>query len=260
MVAGKYDVAVVHKALDILEALAESDGLSLKELVQLTGIPKTSAFRLINTLEGRGYIDRKDGGAYVVGPRALRLEDGAAKRLDLRAIARPHLELIRNEFGDTVNLAVLRGNLVVYIDVVEGSNVFRFVETPGSLGPVHATALGKAMLAHLPAQELDSLLEEVDFRPLTAKTITDPDRFRAELARCAARGYAVDDEETEPGARCVAAAILDAAGRPLAALSLSGSRDRLQGESLAAATRAVRTAAAAISAQISAGPRSRVGK
>lgn len=253
--SGKYDVAAVHKALDILDALAGSDGLTLNEIVQVTGIAKTSAFRIVTTLEGRGYVDRRErASTYAIGARALRLAQGPVGRPDLRAIARPHMESIRNEFGDTVNLAVLRGGFVVYVDVVEGSNAFRFVETPGSLGPVHATALGKAMLAQLPPADLEAVLGQIEYRAFTAKTITDPARLREELKRCASRGFATDDEETEPGARCIAAPILDGAGRPVAGISLSGSRDRLRNEVLEAATKAIRTAAAAIAAQMFGAP------
>ena len=232
-------VGVVGKVLRILEALDGSPtGLQLREIAEHTGVNKSTAYRFLAHLEGEGYLFRDDVGAYIVGPKLARLGAGIAYHATLRKVSRPVLAALSKATRETVNLGVLDGHDVLYLDVVESPHTFRMVSQPGMHRPLNCTALGKAVLAFLPVEQREDLLPGLTFEQLTVRSIPNLVRLRKELARTVQQGYAVDDQETDLGARCVAAPILDESGKVAAAISVSGpitriSRDRFQTFALA---------------------------
>lgn len=256
--SSRYDLGTVNKALDVVEHLARHREETLDSLARAVGMPKSTVFRLVHTLERRGYAVRGPSGSLGLGPRVLWLVSADNRNwvIELQKVAHPHLVALRDEFGDTVNLAVRSTDHVVYIDVVEGIHPLRFIEVPGTIGPLHATALGKALLAYLPAVEQKSVISSLRFEPLTPRTITDPESFRAELAATAGRGYALDDWETADGAKCVAVPILDRKSAPIAAISLSMPDSRFTEEKRAAATVALSAACQAIADAVDSDSRS----
>src|SRR5262249_54936099 len=129
--------------------------------------------------------------------------------------------------GETVNLGILDGHQVLYVDVMQSTHTFRLASEVGSRRPLHCTSLGKAMAAYLPAQELQDLLKSIKLERLTPKTIVQRSKFEKDLVRVRQRGYAVDDEEAVLGARCVAAPIADESGKVVAGLSVSGPVTRI---------------------------------
>lgn len=245
-------VGVVGKVLRILEALdVASDGLQLKDIARQTSVNKATAYRFLAHLENEGYLFRDDGGAYLVGPKLARLGSGTSYHVTLRKIARPLLLDLWNSTKETVNLAVLEGQEVVYLDVLESPHTFRFVSKVGSRRPVHSTALGKAILAHLPTEEeKEELLSGLKFERFTAHTLVNRARLKKDLLRIARCGYALDDQEVSLGARCVSAPIFDVSGRVAAATSISGPVTRIGRSQIPMLARTVMDAARKISEQL----------
>jgi DNA-binding IclR family transcriptional regulator len=244
-------VGVVGKVLRILEALdASPSGLQLREIAEQTSVNKSTAYRFVAHLENEGYLLRDEAGAYVVAPKLARLGAGIAYHATLRKISRPVAAALSSETKETVNLGVLDGHELLYLEVIESPHSFRMASQAGMHRPLNCTALGKALLAFLPNEHREELLPMLTFERVTPRTIPNLARFRKELVRVAQKGYAIDDQETDMGARCVAAPILDESGGVAAAISVAGpitriSRDRIQAYALA-----TKKAARAISAQL----------
>jgi IclR family acetate operon transcriptional repressor len=216
---GPYGVRAVQRALDVLDALAEApEGRTLAQLAQEAGLPKSSIFRYLATLEARGYVER-DGerGRFRVGQRLVPLH---SRRLELLArAARPRLDALRDRFQETVNLGVLDGGQVAYLQIVESPQAMRFAAREGGRDPIHSTSLGKAIASQLSREHVLRILESEGMPKLTLRTITDPEALLAELEEVRRRGFASDNGENEEGGRCVAVPLALAGVR--AAISVS---------------------------------------
>jgi DNA-binding IclR family transcriptional regulator len=244
-------VGVVGKVLRVLEALDRSStGLQLREIAEQTGVHKCTAYRFLAHLESEGYLFRDDDGAYVVGPKLARLGAGVSYHATLRKISRPVLSSLLKATNETVNLGVMDGHDVLYLDVMESPHTFRMVSQPGLHRPLNSTALGKAMLAFLPAEQREEILPTLTFTPLTPRTIPNLARLRRELTRTAQQGFAIDDQEADMGARCVAAPILDERGKIAGAISVSGPTTRISKEKVQIYALAVKKGARMISARL----------
>lgn len=228
----RYTVAAVSKALDVLACFRAAETLTLAELAQRAGQNKSSVFRLLCTLESHGFVQRTPAGAYQLGLELVHLAYHALNRTDLRQVAAPFMDTLWQAFGDTVNLGALQGNEILYINMIESRYPFRMTATIGSTVPLHSAALGKAIAAHLPSEQLDVILRRDGMPAYTVNTITTWEQLEAELARVRAQGYAIDEEEVELGARCVAVPIFGASGRVIGGLSVSGPTSRIEGRTL----------------------------
>ncbi len=225
---GVYDVAVLQKALDLLEVLADRPNLGLSELSEQTGASKASSYRVLSTLESRGFlvkdpVTRK----YSPGPRLIAVSYGVIGRLDLVGIARPSMEALHAEFHETVNLGVLVENRVLYVDMLESPRTLRTAARAGSKDPLHCTALGKAILSAMPADEARAILKTYRRLAPTSHTRTSLEDLSRELAVTRVRGYSIDNEENEIGSRCVGVALLGSSGEVAGAISVSGPAVRL---------------------------------
>ena len=246
-----YSIAALDRALDVLEALADAAGpVGVTELARRIGATKSAAYRILANLERRGYVGKDAATArYSLGTRLAYLGQRSLGAFDLRQVARPVLDELYRGFHETVNLGVLEGDEVVYIDMIESHHGLRMAARVGARDTVHSTALGKAMLAFLPSEAIDRRLQ----RPLprrTAHTITDPALLRAELDRVRTRGVAEDHAENELGARCVAAPIFDHGGSVIAASSVSSPASRLDDARAAEVATAVQAAAQEITRRV----------
>ncbi|HXJ05359.1 MAG TPA: IclR family transcriptional regulator [Candidatus Acidoferrum sp.] len=244
-------VGVVGKVLRVLEALDSSPtGLQLREIAEQTGVNKSTAYRFLAHLESEGYLFRDDGGAYVVGPKLARLGAGVSYHATLRKISRPVLASLLKTTKETVNLGVMDGHDVLYLDVIESPHTFRMVSQPGLHRPLNSTALGKAILAFLPAEQREEILPTLTFVSFTPRTIPNLARLRRELLRTAQQGFAIDDQEADLGARCVAAPILDESGNVAGAISVSGPVTRISREKAQTYALAVKKGARMISERL----------
>lgn len=241
-------VGVITKVFRILEAIqGSSSGLTLKPICGVTGIHKSTAHRFLKHLERDGYLIRTETGAYLIGPKFSQFSARANHRATLQAVARPILWEIWKSTRETVNLGVLDQGTVLYVEVIESPHEFRLSSRVGTRRSLHATALGKALAAFLADEQKDRVLSTIQFQPLTSKTIMNLVQFRQELEIIRKQGYAVDDEETTLGARCVSAPILGPEREVMAALSVSGPVTRISPSQVPAVAQAVINAARAIS-------------
>jgi IclR family acetate operon transcriptional repressor len=244
----RYNIAVVEKAIDVLEAFDGEGTLSLNEIARKVGQPKPSVFRLVATLVDRGFLEpdeQKD--RYRLGLHLAEVARGALARLTLRNLARPFLRQLRDDFGYSANLAAITRNEVLFVEVLPGLHAMRMETEPGSRAELHATAAGKAIAAHLSEPELERYLGVSDLRVFTPRTITNRAMLREELARIRTDGYAVDHEERELGARCIGAAIRGMDGGIEGAISISSVSARLDGDLIPRVGAAVRAACDRIS-------------
>lgn len=217
------------KALTVLEALVRAPGaITLTELMQATGLPKPSLHRTLALFEDAGYVQREPAGrAYAVGPRLAAL--GLAVLTNDNAAAMRHAVLrgLVADVGETCNLATMRKGEVVYLDRVEAEWPLRLHLPVGSSVPPHCSASGKLLLAFLPPQEREALVEVLPLPRFTEHTITDRALLARELDRIVASGYAVDDEEYVLGVACVAVPVRLASGQVAAAVAVHAATARL---------------------------------
>lgn len=217
-------VGVIGKVLRILELLDRSpDGLHLKEIAEQSGLNKSTAHRFLAHLEVEGYLFRDTAGRYMLGPKLVQMGRGTSFQATLCKIAHPILEGLRTFTGETVNLAVLDGVNVLYLDVLQSLHTFRLATEVGARRPIQSTSLGKAMLAHLDGLALqEEIISRIVFAPTTPKGVGDATRLRKDLVRIKSRGFSLDDEEAVTGARCIGAPIFDGDGRVIGGISVSG--------------------------------------
>lgn len=220
----------VLRALTLLEAVAEG-ACSLEALSAASGLSRSTAHRLLSTLTQAGYLRHEPRAGYLLGPRLIELGFKAHGQLHLPSLARPHLTWLAQVSQETVHLGVLDRTEVVYLDKIQGTRGLQMASCIGGRAPAQATALGKAILSTLPEKEW--LAHFIPNLQRTSHTITDPRRFQQEIAGVAARGYALDLEENEPGIRCIAAPIRDGSGRGVAAVSISSAMIYLNDERMA---------------------------
>jgi IclR family transcriptional regulator, acetate operon repressor len=199
-----YSIRAVERVCDVLDLAQHSpQGFSLVDVVDSTDLPKSSAFRYLTTLVSRRYLERDEAtGLFRVGPGLLPLQ---GRQLDaLAARARPLLAVLRDRFEETINLGVLDGTRVLYLEIIESQRSMRLAARKGERDPLHCTAVGKAIATLLPVERVRAILEEEGMVAMTEATITDIDTYLQELGATRARGYALDNGENEADGRCVA--------------------------------------------------------
>jgi len=229
--ADAYIVKPVAKALQTLVVIGEADrDLSLAELCHRVDIPKTTIFRYLQTLVAHGFV-RHDPltDRYGLGLRLWDLGQLVGANTRLREVARLPMEALRDRFNETINLGVLDGKEVVYMEMAESRKSLRMQAQIGGRDPVHTTSLGRAMLAFLPDERWSEHLP-ARLAPRTARTISSLPALRSELMATRTRGYAIDDRENEDDARCIGAPIWDRRGEVIAAVSLSAPASRFNEE------------------------------
>lgn len=227
--AGEGKNQSLTRALTLLERLSETPGgMNLTDLSLQLGMPTATVHRLLSTFEELNYVEQdNDLGLWFVGLKAFTVGNAFLGRRDYVTTARPYMEALVDQCGETVNLGVIDDGEVVFISQAESREVMRMIVRLGSRSPIHASGVGKALLASLSEARVARILERRGLARYTEKTIDNPNQLRDELEQVRRRGYALDDEEHAVGLRCVAAAIFDQNGESLAAISLSGPKARM---------------------------------
>jgi IclR family transcriptional regulator, acetate operon repressor len=236
--------AVDRAARLLAEVVHSADPMTFTELSGTTGLAKSTTSRLLLALERNGLVRRDDHGRFLPGEMFVSFAWRGGAQAGLIAVAQPFLDRLGKATGETINLGVSSNGLVEQIAQVDSTYLIGGTNWIGMSVPLHCSALGKVLLAYGAAQP--GPLDQLERR--TAKTITTEAALRAELAGVRARGYAVTDEELEPGLVAVAAPIYGYDGNVVAALSVSGPASRMARDALAAAASGCAEEAAGLSA------------
>ncbi|TDD10245.1 MarR family transcriptional regulator [Nonomuraea deserti] len=199
--------------------------LTLSEVARATGLDRSGARRLLHSLVLRGYV-RTERAAYALHPRVLEIGNAYLASLALPEIAQPHFAEVSRLLDESVSMAVLDGDEIVYVARVPVGRLMSLTLSVGSRLPAYPTALGRVLLSARPEDWLDRYLTSASFAPYTALTVTDRSRLRRELARIRRQGWAVVDQELEVGLLSLAVPIRDASGATVAAINVSSHTSR----------------------------------
>lgn len=218
----------VGKACDVLDLVAGFQRpVRFGELLDACSFPKATLYRFLQTLTNQGMLSYDpDRQTYAPGIRLVRLAHAAWTHSSLAPIARPFLDRLSQDLGETVHLAQLDASQVLYVDKRNAAEPVEMYSQAGKVGPAYCTGVGKAMLAYLPENDLNRALSQQSYHRFTEFTLTSDAALKAELTEIRARGFAFDREEHEPGIICVAAPILTERERVLGALSVTGTTSR----------------------------------
>ncbi|NWO10583.1 IclR family transcriptional regulator [Chromohalobacter salexigens] len=221
--------AAVTKGLRLLQVIPElGSEASARAIQQRLEMPRPTVYRLLNTLEQEGFIERNPlGGEYVLGRQILRLAQQSLVQGSLQARFRSSLQAIGKATGETVHLGVPYGCHMTFIDKVESTDTVRMASYIGMPIPMHSTSVGKAYLAALDNAECEQYLEQLRLEPITEKTIISSTALREELVCVREQGYAIDNEENEKGIICFGRVIYAGDGSPAGGISVSVPRYRL---------------------------------
>ena len=238
----------LDRGLHILFILAEHRSRGVTELAADLKVNKSTVFRLLETMEMRGLVQKDEITAkYRLGIGVLQISDGLIKNLDIIGAAKPVLQQLTTATKESSHLCTLTGEKVYIVDQVKCDYVMKVSAAIGQEEPIYCSSVGKSILAHLPEDKVNKIIEEIDFVRFTPKTIIGKKALLEDLARIRERGYAMDDEELSEGVRCIAAPIFNFKGDVKSSIGISGPTLRLDRESLDSHIENVKTAARKIS-------------
>lgn len=240
----------VVKSMDLLNLFRNYSKLSLNEMVQLSGIPKTSVHRMVGSLEDMGFLKKDEDSKYSLGFLFLEFGQLVKERIDIRKIALPIMQSLREEAGEAVNLNIREGNEAIYIEKLETMQPVRVYTKIGRKAPLYAGACPRILLAFLPESEREQYIQEIELKPIATGTITDKDYLCQILADSRKNGYSVSHSELEDYSSAVAAPIFDSSNQVVASISLVGPSMRFQEEHLSKLIELVKKAANKISYEL----------
>lgn len=221
--ASKHTIPVIDRMMDVLGELAHhASGLTIRELTEALRLPRTTIYRILNSLQQHNMVRRDENGAYHLGRRLLSLASHVASRaseVDLAAIAQSFLDRLAAELGEGIKLSVIDQDGILVLAAAQGRREYALTVAPGQRMPIHAGAASKLLLAHLPPEELELWLAK-PLTSYTARTVTDPKRLRAELVKIKRLGWAQDKGENAPSIHAFAAPVITAGGKVVGALSV----------------------------------------
>jgi IclR family transcriptional regulator, pca regulon regulatory protein len=220
-------VQSLDRGLAVIRAFGpDRERLSLSEVARLTGLTRAATRRFLLTLVKLGYV-RSDGREFSLRPRVLELGYAYLSGLAMPEIASPHLEELVARVRESSSISVLDGHQIVYVARVPTKRIMTVAISVGTRFPAYATSMGRVLLAGMSPEELDRYLAEADLGPITARTVTDPERLREIVGEVGRQGYAIVDQELEEGLRAIAAPISGSGGAVTAAINLSAHASRV---------------------------------
>lgn len=222
----------VMKSMDLLNLFLKNERLTLNEMVELSGLPKTSVHRMAGSLEEMGFLTKDETGGYSLGLLLLQFGQLVAERLDIRKIALPVMKRLRDDVEEAVNLIVRDGDEAIYIEKVDTNQPVRVYTRIGRRAPLYAGACPRILLAFLPEPERNEYLDTVDLRSFASGTILDREQLRRMVREASERGYTVSHSELEDHSSAVAAPIFNHLGKVTAGLSIAGLDTRFNQERL----------------------------
>jgi DNA-binding IclR family transcriptional regulator len=243
--------------VQILECFtSQKPELTFTELVACLDLHKSTLYRLLEAMRSHGLVEQdRETGKYQLGVRLFEFGMLAVDRLEISTSAKPALEKLVEQTGETAHLCIFENPDVVYVAKVESKQTLRMPSHVGRRNPAYCTGVGKAILAELSADELETYLSHNQLRSLTKKTIVTPAELKKQLNEIRLRGYSLDDEEISEGLRCVGAAVRDYTGKAIAAVSIAGPSIRITKSRISDLAASVVEAADSISEQFGYQPR-----
>lgn len=218
----------LDRAMHVLTTLSGTGGMTLGELAEASGESAATVYRILSTLKRHAIVDDdEESQIWHIGGGAFRIGSAFLRRTQLVEQSRPVMERLMQRTGETANLAIIDRNEVVFVSQVETHEPIRAFFRPGTRGPVHASGIGKAILACLPPRQRDVILENTRLDAFTEHSITDPHVLNAQLETGKAHGWCIDDEERTLGMRCIAAPVFNHDSLPVAGISISGPTVRM---------------------------------
>ncbi len=252
------ETGIVHtlrRGLVLLQVLSREGHLSLTDLSLQVGLPASSVYRLLTTLQRLKFAEyNEETHEWAVGIESFRVGNAYLERTNLMEISRNVMRDLMESTGETANLAITDGGDVVFISEVESPNPIRAFFRPGTRGYMHASGIGKALLAHMYRSEVERILQSKGCPKLTEKTLTTPSELFGNLVTTRERGWAFDDEESCEGMRCIASCIFSSYGEAIAGISVSGPTVRFPDPMIPAIGPQVREAALQITSLIGGKP------
>ncbi|MBS7708093.1 HTH-type transcriptional regulator BhcR [Chelatococcus asaccharovorans] len=246
-------IQALDRGLDVLEALASHEGVTLTGLADYLDQSPATMHRVLATLKQRGYVEANtERQEWYVGPEAFRLGSAFLRRTNLVERSRSVMRDLMIRTGETSNLGIERDGDVLFVSQVETHETIRAFFPPGMRSPLHASGIGKALLSAFDDDRLEAFLKTATFTRFTDKTMVNAEELRESIRLTRRRGYSVDDEERTTGMRCVAASIANSYGEAVAGISISGPTIRMSDEKLHEIGRLVAAAAAEVSARLGA--------
>ena len=241
----------LDRAMEIFEHLSQNSGQALTALASSLDQSPATVYRVLVTLQIRGLVEFDPlEQLWHIGPRAFVIGTRFLRRNGLVERARPIMRHLMEATGETANLGIMQDTSVLFVSQVETRASIRAFFPPGTLAPLHASGIGKALLAEMPQERFEKIVEAEDLEGFTEKTLTDADCLIADLLVTRERGHAIDDEENNLGMRCLAAPVFDVHGEAVAGISVSGPTSRMSADKKPSLAEAVMQAAADLTAAI----------
>jgi DNA-binding IclR family transcriptional regulator len=216
-----YFISSLAKGIKTLELLVENEKLSVSDVAKYLQINRAGSHRQLATLKYLGYVEKNDSNTYQLTSKILELGLRCANRFEIRKLARPYMVELSADFRETVNLGLFESNEILHLDKIDSREILRIDSSLGSRAPAYCTALGKAILSVLSANELDAYLKKVKLKRHGPNTITSKKQLRRELQNTLKAGVAIDKEELAAGLCCISSPIFDHTGHVSYAISLS---------------------------------------
>ncbi len=247
-------IQALDRALDVLNCLAEKSGMTLTEIAEKLDQSPATIYRVLATFEARQAVEMDPASQeWFIGPTSFRLGSAFLRRTGVVERARPLMRELMEETGETANLGTEVSGQVMFLSQVETHENIRAFFSPGTISPMHASGIGKALLAHAEASTIEKYVIQENLASFTDKTISDKDSLRDELAKIKAQGYAFDDEEKNIGMRCIAAPVFNYYGEAVAGISISGPTIRLSLDRIDLVSKMVMKKAATLSKSLGLG-------
>ncbi len=224
-------IQVIDRAVSLLDTIARyPDPVSLKVLSADTQLHPSTTHRILASLQQNRFVERDADGHYRLGMRLMQLGVRLHSNIDLRAVAQPVMERLRDELGETINLTIREGDVMVYIEKASPNRMMQVQQIIGSRAPLHVTAVGKLMLGASGRDAMLSYAERTNLPAYTRKTITHADELIDHCNQCIKQGYALDNEEAEIDVGCIGVLLSDSSGNAIGGLSVSAPIERRRSE------------------------------
>ncbi len=251
--ANQNRIQSVDRAFDVLDILASKHGLTLSEIATELNQSPATIYRVLSTLQARKIVETDPvTQVWDIGPTAFQIGYAFIRRSSVVERSRPIMRDLMVQTGETANLGIEKSDKVVFVSQVETDETIRAFFPPGTQSPMHASGIGKALLAHYSNDRLAKLLKRHSLEQFTNKTITDPKEILHEMENIRAQGFAFDDEEKNLGMRCIASPILNSYGEAVAGISVSGPTHRMTLNRINSISTAVMNAAKTLSQSLGA--------